>query len=90
MNKSLRSSALVVVLCLSASAFLPSVAIAQAAPPPASPQSTQSVQDQLKKEEQANKQQAKAEKDKRKALKQQDKAAKAAKKAGTAAPAAMQ
>ncbi len=52
------------------------------------PQTLQSEQAQLAKEEKANQQQAKAEKAERKALKQQQKAAKAAKKAGTASPAA--
>lgn len=84
MNKHLLSATL--AFAVTATAFLPMAAFAQTAPAPVTPQSTQSVQDQLKKEEQANKQQAKAEKDKRKALKQQDKAEKAAKKAGTTPP----
>ena len=46
------------------------------------PQTTKDQQDQLKKDEKANKEKAKAAREQRKALRQQDKAEKAAKKAG--------
>lgn len=84
MKNAVSHTVLMAAFLVGGAASLPRLALAQATPLP--PQTTQTEQAQLKREETANKQQAKAEKDKRKALKQQEKAAKADKKAGTVPP----